>query len=312
MKTIRERIAHTLGADAVPGLIALSGADHTSLALEIAKERAAQRSPAEVLAQYESDRFVRPSRCDPFVLGALRMHALRAATEHGHVALELAPLAPLGTSSTVATASQHKIVSTVRQTEAISDCSNVLALESASRRRRDPRGPAVHLTATARVTRAQALERPEFTAHFELFVTTSAGRDPGGRRFEEDALSLALTVQLVLLDRLEHEGFPIGARAVRLSPDASHEPLAARVRDALISRWPSVPVVIDGTRIAASGYYRGLCFGVYAAPRDAPERLLPLGDGGLTDWVAKLTARRNERFFVGALGLELLASVFAP
>jgi hypothetical protein len=72
-----------------------------------------------------------------------------------------------------------------------------------------------------------------------------------------------------------------------------------------------VPVVIDGARIAKSGYYRGVCFGVYVAPREAPERLMPLGDGGLTDWVAKLTARRNERFLVGALGLELLASVFA-
>lgn len=311
MSTILDRIAHTLGADVVPGLIALSGADHTSLALEIAKERAAQRRPAEVLAQYERDRFVRPSRCDPFVLGALRLHALGAAREHGFEALELAPLAPLGTSSSVATASQHKIVSTVRQTEAISDPSNVLALESASRRRKDPRGPLVQLAATARVTRAQALERPEFTAHFELFVTTSAGRDPGGRRFEEDALRTALLVQLTLLDRLEGEGFALGPRSVRLSPDASHAALAGRVRDALVSRWPSVPVVIDGARIEKSGYYRGVCFGVYVAPREAPERLMPLGDGGLTDWVAELTARRNERFLVGALGLELLASVFA-
>jgi hypothetical protein len=83
MKTIRERIAHALGADVVPGMLALSGADHTSLALEIAKGRAAQRSPAEVLAQFERDRFVRPSRCDPFVLGALRLHTLRAAGAHG-------------------------------------------------------------------------------------------------------------------------------------------------------------------------------------------------------------------------------------
>ena len=312
MKTIRERVAATLGTDVVPGMVALSGADHTSVALEIAEARAARRRPSEILAQYETDRFVRPSRCDPSVLAALRLQALTTARARGHEALELAPLCPLGTCSAVATASQHKIVSTVRQTEAIADVSNVLALESASRRRRDPLGPAVHLAASARVTRAQPLARPEHTAHFELFVTTSAGRDPGGRRFEEDALERALVVQLSLLERLAAEGFAIGARAIQLSPDASHASVASRVRDRIAAAFPSVAVTIDGQRIAKSGYYRGVCFGLYVAPSGAPDTSMPLGDGGSTDWVAQLTARRNERFFVGALGLELLASVFSP
>ncbi len=39
---------------------------------------------------------------------------------------------------------------------------------------------------------------------------------------------------------------------------------------------------------------------------------LPLGDGGLTDWLAKLVSSRKERYFVGAIGTELLATLFAP
>lgn len=311
MTSIRDRIARELGVDVVPRLTALSGADHTSLAMEIAKARAGRRSPSEVLAQYERDRFVRPSRCDPRVLITLRSHAIRCAADAGFQPIEVAPLAPLGACSTLATASQHKIVSTSRGTEAVSDLSNVLALESAVRRRANPRGPAVHLTSSGRVTRAQALERPEFTAHFELFVTTSAGRDPGARRFQEDALRRALEVQHAVLDAAQADGFRVGRREMRLSPDASHLPAAERVRDALLARWPAHAVTIDATRISQSHYYGGLCFGMWIT-RGEEDAMFPLGDGGFTDWVAKLTSMRGERFFIGALGLELLASVFAP
>ena len=63
-------------------------------------------------------------------------------------------------------------------------------------------------------------------------------------------------------------------------------------------------------RIEKSGYYRGLCFAVWVHRGEAGP--FPLGDGGLTDWVAKLTASRKERCVIGALGTEALATVLAP
>ena len=44
--------------------------------------------------------------------------------------VELSPLAPLGTSSVVGTVHQNKVVSTSRNSEVLSDPTNVLALEA--------------------------------------------------------------------------------------------------------------------------------------------------------------------------------------
>ncbi len=55
--------------------------------------------------------------------------------------------------------------------------------------------------------------------------------------------------------------------------------------------------------------YARLCFGTWI---ERAEGRMPLGDGGFTDWVAKLAASRKERCFVGALGIEALATVVTP
>lgn len=257
--------------------------------------------------QYERDRFVRPSKADPRVLNAIEAAAFEAA--EGFTPITPAPLAPLAACASVATVSQNKIVTTMRGSEVASDTSNWLALECAVRRAADPRGPAVALCASQRLVRAQALERPEFTAHFQLFATVMAGRDPGGRAFETDAIVRTIGVQLTLLRRLAERGFACGRLTVTLSPDATLTPIAERAATTLRSRFADVPVEIDGARIATSGYYRALCFGVWVH-RDADR--FPLGDGGFTDWVAKLTASRKERCLVGALGTEALATSSRP
>jgi hypothetical protein len=53
-----ERVLSVLDApDLVEQLSALSGADMTTLLLEVARRRAAKRSPGDVLRAYDSDRF---------------------------------------------------------------------------------------------------------------------------------------------------------------------------------------------------------------------------------------------------------------
>jgi hypothetical protein len=308
MTDILARIQKSLPPDLLATLAEhLSASELSSLLLEVAQRRAAKRTPAEVRRQYEKDRFVRPSEADPRMLNAIERVAFDAA--EGFTPFTTAPLAALGTCASVATVSQNKIVSTMRGTEVASDTSNLLALECAVRRAADPRGPSVALCASQRLVRAQALERPEFTAHFQLFATVIAGRDPGGRAFEEDAIVRTITVQLTLLRALAERGFACGTLTVALSPDAAFTPIAERAAVTLRARFPDVPVELDGARIAESGYYRGLCFGVWVH-RESDR--FPLGDGGFTDWVAKLTASRKERCFVGALGTEALATALAP
>src|SRR5258708_13403207 len=107
----------------------LAASELWSLLLDVAEQRAAERSAATVQQQWERDRFVAPAYIDQRTLHELDGHLLAAAA--AFEALELSPLAPLGSCSSIALASQNKIVSTVRGTEVVSDPTNLLALESA-------------------------------------------------------------------------------------------------------------------------------------------------------------------------------------
>jgi hypothetical protein len=180
----------------VPNLIEalterLSPTDLQSLLLEAYAQRAAEQRPARILERYEHDRFTRPSRTDVLTMLAFDQLAFTHATRMAppFQPMELAPLCPLGTNSAVAAISQKVAVATIRNSEVVSDSTNVLALESALRRRvslREGRQSVerVRLCASQRLVRAQRFTRPEALAHFRLFALCTAGRDEGQRRFE--------------------------------------------------------------------------------------------------------------------------------
>src|SRR5688572_21934542 len=79
----------------------LSPTDLQSLLLEIYRRRAARQTPAELLASYERNRFVRPSSTRPDAMIELDRLAFSLATPLFEP-LELAPVCPLGTNSVVA------------------------------------------------------------------------------------------------------------------------------------------------------------------------------------------------------------------
>ena len=155
----------------------LSGADLTTLLLEVYRRRALNLTPADVMRRYRADRFVGPS---PIPYTTLR-HAedtLLGALPSSVDVLTLAPLTPLATHSSVATVDPRKVLATIRGTEVAADPTNALALEAAARRSellaRDPRSATpVHLAASQRVVRARgnstasAALQPA-SAHFQL------------------------------------------------------------------------------------------------------------------------------------------------
>src|SRR3989442_15792028 len=98
--------------------------------------RAARRTETDLRRQWERDRFTRPADVDQRTLVDLDGHLLAAAA--AFEAVELSPLAPLGSCSVVGLASHNKIVSALRGTEVVSDPTNVFALECARRLRERP------------------------------------------------------------------------------------------------------------------------------------------------------------------------------
>ncbi|MDX6503926.1 MAG: hypothetical protein QOE29_1051 [Gaiellaceae bacterium] len=305
-----QRIERDVG---LPGLVEalaerLAPTDLRSLLLEVESRRAGARTPAELLRQYATDRFVQPSPGDPLRSLAIEQLAFTLLPA-GYEAVDVAPVAPLGTSSVLGTVQQNSVVSTTRGTEVASDATAALALECARRRRRDNQ-PAVRLAAAQRVTRAQQFDQPDFQAHFRLFALCTAGRDTGNRDFEADALVAQIGFYVRLLTELGGSLLAIDSVRVGVTDlgDGAFAPLLEeRVAPALRAAFPGVEIAADPEREARRSYYERVCFRVWV--RNA-EHDVPIVDGGFTDWTQRLLADRKERLLTSGIGVQLLAERF--
>lgn len=268
--------------------------------LEYARRQAAARRPVDLVDQWTRDSTVRPSAVDLRESTALDAVALSAAPDYD--ALLLSPVAPLGTSSVVAPTSQDRTLSTVRPTEVVSDPTNALALEAASRLRRQP-GAHVRVCTLHQVLRMQPVaDGPGRTRHFRLFALADAGGGLPDDGFEVEAVTAQLGVYRRVLDTVARDHGMSWSRAVAIvRTDESMPAIAARVAAALTRTQPDLEVRHEDME---SSYYKGLRvgFGVH----DRSGQFHEWGDLGCFDWVARLTGNRRQRFVASALGIQLL------
>ena len=270
-----------------------------SLLLSVAEQRAAQRAPAGVQQQWERDRFVRPAYIDQRTLNELDGHLLRAAA--AFEAVELSPLAPLGSCSAIGLASQNKVVATMRGTEVVADPTNLLALESARRLRKDD-SQLVRLATNHRCVRAQAVPNlPGFAAHFRMFCMTSAGHEHKDHSLLVGALSEHIQTHLRALDLLERHGYAFPDRNIKILARSDRNALGERIADNITS----MPVVLE---TLTHDYYDGLRFMISA--RCSSGEHMPLIDGGCFDWLRKLTSNHKLVFVASGLGSQLAAYLY--
>jgi hypothetical protein len=301
-----ERVLSALDApDLVERLTTVSGADMTTLMLEVARRRAAKRSPSDVLRAYESDRFVSPSPID-----GRRLHdvegALLRSLPPGIAPVELAPVLPFASHSALSSVPQNNVVSTIRGTEVSGDPTTGLALEAAVRRRELLRVDArsnvpVELAGCQRAVRAQPFHAPGSFTHFAIFALVSAGRNERGLPFER-----AAAVRHVLFHA--RGALAVGAESVEvhlsdLSDDGRDAPIVEEVRAALTDE-PGVTVCDDPDRQHGRGYYPAFCFKLYARGRDATTEI---GDGGFVNWTQLLLSDRKERLLTTGMSVDRLA-----
>jgi RimJ/RimL family protein N-acetyltransferase len=287
--------------------------DLQSLLLEVYKSRAARRRPADLLEEFQNNRFVRTGTVTPVVLARWESLAITLLPNSFH-AVELSPCCPLGASSVIASVTQDWAVPSARNVEIVSDLTNVLALESAVRRRKllasNPKSTeVVNLAARHRVLRPQQFSGPNSFAHFSLFGLTSAGRDLGSRRFEMDALAAHLRFYIRILRSF------LGAqrrltvaltdfREIDVKPE-----LERTLLEPLRQETSNLSCVFNDQRPSGRAYYRDLCFKIHI--EDSNGEQLEVGDGGCVDWSQKLLSNSKERMIISAIGSERVCSIFA-
>src|SRR5580692_5727287 len=255
-----ERIWRTMPAGAREALErGLPPTDLQTLLIAVARARAGQVTPADVLRRWGSDRFVQPAASDARRVAAVeaRLWQLLPADFAG---IDLSPVAPLGTCSAVAPVSQNRVVTTVRGTEVVSDSTNALAVEAAVRRRGQPKDGRTDLAACQRQLRAQ-LFGPGAAAHFRLFALVSSARGRGSGQTEASLLIRHLAYWLDVLDTL------IPHRQPRIELSALDSPvLAERLADTIRPGLAEhAPFLIDNPeRTRGRGYYAGFALRITA------------------------------------------------
>src|SRR5918996_802207 len=190
----------------------LSASRLWSLLLEVAEARAAGRRFAELVEQWDRDRFVQPSIVDQRSLVEVDGHLLEATA--AFESIELSPVAPLGVCAVMGHTSQNKVLLALRGTEVVADPTNVMALECARRLRRDP-ATVVRLATSHRCVRAQPIpKRRGFSANFRIFCLASAGLERQNHAFVVDAMAEHIKTMLDALDHLEEHGFAFPERRI--------------------------------------------------------------------------------------------------
>ncbi len=295
------RVLAALGtADAVDVLgDQVAGADLTSFLLEVMRRRAERVTPADVMRQFHRDRFVEVGTVDARALHRT-IATVIAAVPTAFEFVELAPVLPLGSHTTLAPVHQHKIVSSVRALDVAADPTVALAIVAAQARG-DASAATVHRAAVQRILRAQPFGAMG-QQHFSVMALVSAGRDTGHLAFETAAIADHLRALVTAIAAVTND--PVEIRLTDLRNDA-RSTIATAARDAL-GAVGSVDVVDDPGRTAGRGYYRNLCFKVIVRP--GPDEI-EIGDGGFTDWTTQLLANQKERLLTSGLGLDRLVTV---
>lgn len=315
MTTIIDRIERELGIPGVAALLAerVEPADLQSLLLDVYRRVAARRQAGALLADYESNRFVRPSRISPSLSldwERVALSSLPAAFE----ALELSPVSTLGTTSAMTGLSQDRALSTIRNTEVVSDSTNVLALEAALRRRKLKHADArsmipVHLAASHRLLRTQRYTDPRLSSHFRVFALCSAGRDRGAFQFELEAFALQVGFYVSALRLFLGKSRPLRVALTLLADAAALSDAADSSLRRLADQFDNLEAVFAPERTVAREYYRTLCFWILAPNGGGGDEPIQLVDGGCVDWTQHLLSDAKERLLVSGVGSDRVCTL---
>ncbi|HWB26742.1 MAG TPA: hypothetical protein VG738_14765 [Chitinophagaceae bacterium] len=302
MKNISAIISSKTGNDEIlDKLSQLPGTELNSILLELFRRRTAQLSPADVLQQFEKNRFVMPSSIDVINFRNLETAWLKEAAAREFDPVMLSPLAPLGTCSSFKTIDQNNVVSALRGTEVMSDATNMLALIIAQQYKTSKTRQAIKLVAPQRLVRAQGLAQPGHTAHFGIFCMATGGFNTGGFRFEMKQIQEHLNLHLSLLSSAcKKEGL-----SIRILLKEKNNVLETAVHTALekISAEYAVEIL---TQEQPNNYYNLVQFKTFLRYKGNE---LNMSDGGFVDWTQQLLSNKKHRLLISGIGLELVHKI---
>lgn len=298
MNEIMKKIEKKTGINDPVGHICnnLSGSEYNSLLLELYKVRASNVPPASVMEEFNKNRFCFPSPFDPVSFKEEEILWLRSAEKDGFKPVQLSPLTPLGTSSSVAFVDQNNIVSATRGTEVVSDATNVLALLAANDIKKN--NEFTSYCTTHRHVRGQYFTNPLFSAHFLLFCMVTPGTDEGDYKFEAGQLENHMDFYF----RMLRGRFDKGDILLKLFIRENNPTFITKLDDIIVKIKDKTGIDVR-KEDKRNDYYETVQFKYFVKYKGD---YFDVADGGFVNWTQKLLSNRKQRLLVSASGLELI------
>ena len=276
--------------------------------MALARAQAARRRPVELLQQWQRDGTVGPADLD--LRDAIRLDSLAISAADEYDAVLLSPVAPLGVCSVLGPTSQDRTLTTTRATEVVSDPTNALAIEAASRLAADPGRSVLLCTAHQTLRMQRPSSEPGRSQHFRMFCLADAAVGRADHAVELEAISRQVTVILAVIRSASsqfHRDY--GRVGALLETAPGSDGLADRITAAL--RRPALDLDLDHG-VLESDYYDGVRLQFFIdGPGSDGDRSM-IADLGVFDWVARLLGDRRARFIASGLGLQLLPVLGHP
>ncbi|HEV8505928.1 MAG TPA: hypothetical protein VGQ53_11025 [Chitinophagaceae bacterium] len=278
----------------------LSTSELNTLLMELFRMRAKKIRPAELLRQFEKNRFAAPSQVDTISFNEFELRCLKLAKHKGFSPITLSPLAPLGTCSAVAFVDQNNIVTALRGTEVVSDATNVFALLIAKELKKKKDLGVIKYAATHRHVRSQALSNPAFTPHFGIFCLATGGLDTGNFSFELEQLLDHITTHFSVYSNefdLNRERL-----LLKIFLKEENEIFHQKLKDSMKTINDVANIQIE-KQLNPGEYYKLVQFKFFIE-RNGQE--INLSDGGFVDWTQKLIPNKKHRLIISGVGTELV------
>ncbi len=311
---ITKRIEEEVGIPNLTDILTekIKPTDLQSLLLAVFKNKALQRNPQKILSDYTSSKYLIPSKIEPQLL----LEWDRIAFSHlpdGFITLELSPVAPFGSVSSLAPISQDWVLTTIRNMELISDPCIVLALECALRRREQLKNKKtleiVNLACNHRVVRTQRFEKKDLIQHFRIFSLCSAGRDRGNLEFELESIRTHVQFYIEAIKAYIGEEISLSVTILNLSSDSKNNQLLTNFVKELKDQFQETEIRYENRITEEKDYYQNIRFKIHCKLEKKIE--LELVDGGSTDWTQKLLNNAKERLIISGLGSERLCELYS-
>ena len=305
LEKISDKVSH-------PGLVndlvhKLSGTEVNSLLLEVFHQKTSTLSAAQLLSNYQKNRFVKPADLPVLRLREMELDLLRLFTQNQYHAIELSPVAALGSCSVFGCASQHKILSALRGTEVLADATNSLAIHIADLKKSTSTEDVIRFSCIERHVRAQQIAGKGFTPHFKIACLVTAGHDSGSYSFEKQSL-LEHVKLMTTLFKDYYQVDKIAFRLVCRNGYLDARALAVQVKESINERLPETLIEIIENPEKENNYYCGL---QYKIDITINNRVFEIGDGGFVDWTQKLLQNKKERMLSTGIGFEFMYRILS-